>query len=75
MIKIDVASIRVFPLFKDKKTMDAVLNHGEDIPSDYLVNTDWSSFEDPIVGTLVPNFFIVYFGQDLPHGVSKMTRS
>ena len=68
MIKIDVASIRVFPLFKDKKTMDAVLNHGKDIPSDYLVNTDWSSFEDPIVGTLVPNFFIVYFGQDLPHG-------
>ncbi len=28
MIKIDVASIRVFPLFKDKKTMDAVLSHG-----------------------------------------------
>ena len=68
MIKIDVASIHFFPLFKDKKTMDAALSYGEDIPSTYLTHTDWSSFKDPIVGALVPNFFIVYFGQDLPHG-------
>ena len=70
MIKIDVASIHVFPLFKDKTKMDAALTHGEDIPAAYLVHTEWSAFEDPvtIVGTLVPNFFIVYFGQDLPHG-------
>jgi hypothetical protein len=70
MIKIDVASIRVFPLFKDKTKMDAALTHGEDIPEAYLAHTDWSSLEDPvtIVGTLVPNFFVIYFGQDLPHG-------
>ncbi len=24
--------------------------------------------ENPFVGTLIPNFFITYFGQDLPHG-------
>jgi hypothetical protein len=24
--------------------------------------------KEPIVGTLIPNFFITYFGQDLPHG-------
>ncbi len=27
-----------------------------------------NNFEEPIVGTLIPNFFINYFGQDLPHG-------
>ncbi len=70
MIKINVASIRAFPLFKDKTIMDAALSHGEDIPLAYLVHTDWSSFEAPfvVVGTLVPNFFIVYFGHDPPHG-------
>ncbi len=40
MIKIDVASIRAFPLFKDKTIMDAALSHGKDIPSAYLVHTD-----------------------------------
>ena len=68
MIKIDVASIREFPYFKDDKTMDSNFTRGEAIPTDWLVSTDWSAFEDPIVGTLVPNFFIVYFGQDVPHG-------
>jgi hypothetical protein len=24
---------------------------------------------DPIRGTLLPNFFIVYFGQEIPHGI------
>ncbi len=33
-----------------------------------FVDTDWKDFEDSIVGTLILNFFIAYFGQDLPHG-------
>jgi len=48
--------------------MDTDLIHGDDIPIEWLAPTDWSAFEDPIVGTLVPNFFIAYFGQDLPYG-------
>jgi hypothetical protein len=35
---------------------------------DWLSETDWKDFEDPIIGTLIPNFFITYFGQVLPHG-------
>jgi hypothetical protein len=35
---------------------------------DLLTNTDWKSSSDPIIGALFPNFFIVYFGQDLPKG-------
>jgi hypothetical protein len=29
---------------------------------------DWKSFVDPIRGTFLPNFFIVYFGQEIPQG-------
>ncbi len=48
--------------------MDTNLNHGDDMPTDWLSETDWKDFEDPIVGTLIPNFFITYLGQVLPHG-------
>jgi hypothetical protein len=48
--------------------MDANLTHGDDTPADWLSETDWKDFKDPIVGTLFPNFFITYFGQVLPHG-------
>ncbi len=48
--------------------MDANLNHGDDMPADLLSKTNRKDFEEPILGTLIPNFFITYFGQVLPHG-------
>jgi hypothetical protein len=68
LIKIDVTSICLFPYIKDKATMDVSLNHGDDLPKESLSKTGWNDFEEPIIGTLIPNFFITYFGQDLPHG-------
>jgi hypothetical protein len=68
LIKIDITSICLFPYIKDKATMDISLNHGDDLPKESLSETDWNDFEEPIVGTLIPNFFITYFGQNLPHG-------
>jgi hypothetical protein len=68
LIKIDVTSIRLFSYIKDKVTMDDSLNHGDDLPKELLSETDWNDFEEPIIGTLIPNFFITYYGQDLPHG-------
>ncbi len=68
LIKRDVKTICLFPYIKDKVTMDASLNHGDDLPKELLSETDWNDFKEPIVGTLIPNFFITYFGQDLPHG-------
>jgi hypothetical protein len=68
LIKIDVTSICLFPYIKDKVTMDVSLNHGDDLPKESLSETNWNDFEEPIVGTLIPNFFITYFGQDLPRG-------
>jgi hypothetical protein len=68
LIKIDVKSLRLFPYIKDKATMDISLNHGDDLPKESLSKTNWNVSEEPIVGTLILNFFIIYFGQDLPHG-------
>jgi hypothetical protein len=48
--------------------MDANLNHGDDMPTDSLSKTDWKDFKELIIGTLIPNFFITYFGNVLPHG-------
>jgi hypothetical protein len=68
LIKIDITSICLFPYIRDKATMDLSLNHGDDLPKELLSKTNWNDFKEPIVGTLIPNFFITYFGQDLPHG-------
>jgi len=29
---------------------------------------DWKDLTDPVRGTFLPNFFIVYFGQEIPQG-------
>jgi hypothetical protein len=67
LIKIDVTSFCLFPYIKDKANMDANLTHGDDMPAHWISETDWKDFKDPIVGTLIPNFFITYFGKGLPH--------
>jgi hypothetical protein len=71
LIKIDITYIRLFPYIKDNATMDVSLNHGDDLPKELLSETNWNDFKEPIVGTLIPNFFITYFGQNLPHGDIK----
>jgi hypothetical protein len=48
--------------------MDISLNHGDDLPKKLLSKTNWNNFKEPNVYTLIPNFYITYFGQDLPHG-------
>ena len=54
--------------------MDVSLNHGDDLPKESLSETNWNDFKEPIIGTLIPNFFITYFGQDLPHGLAGKVR-
>jgi hypothetical protein len=57
-----------FLISRIRQTIDDSLNHGDDLPKESLSKTGWNDFKEPIVGTLIPNFFITYFGQDLPHG-------
>jgi hypothetical protein len=40
LIKINVASIHLFPFIKDKATMDSALTHGDETPLEFLSSTD-----------------------------------
>jgi hypothetical protein len=80
MIRINIESIRAFVYIKNKATWDTNLTHGDSIPTDLLANTVWKDIKG-IIGTLIPNFFLTNFGQDLPHGdvsdeeiMAKLTR-
>ena len=69
LIKIDMASFRLFAFVEAKSIIDQNLTHGDEIPTNYLSDTqDWKDFTDPLVGVLLPNFFFLYFGQKLPQG-------
>ncbi len=68
LIKVNVASIFLFLYVKDKATTDSALTHGYEFPKEFLSSTNWADFTDQIIGTLVPNFFITYFGQQLVYG-------
>jgi hypothetical protein len=68
LIKINITSICLFPYIKDKATMDSALNHGDEFPEELLSSNKWKDFYCSIVGTLMPNFFITYFRQQLVYG-------
>jgi len=49
--------------------MNELLKHNKTTPfsQEHLSYTrDWKDLTDPIRGTFLPNFFIVYFGQEIP---------
>ncbi len=51
--------------------MNELLKHTEVTPlaSEHLTYTrDLKDLTDPVRGTFLPNFFIVYFGQEIPKG-------
>jgi hypothetical protein len=68
MIRINVESIRAFVYIKNKATSDTNPIHGDKFSRDLIANTVcWKDMKEN-VDTLIPNFFLAYFGQDLPHG-------
>jgi hypothetical protein len=69
LVKINIASFCLFPYLGSKGTFDTLLPHGNKLTVKLLDDlTDLKSFEEPIVATLVPNFFVVYYGQKVPNG-------
>jgi len=51
--------------------MSELLKHTDVTPFalEHLSYTrDWKDLTDPVRGTFLPNFFIVYFGQEIPQG-------
>jgi hypothetical protein len=69
LVKVDIASFRLFPYLGPKHTFNTILPHGDELTEDILDDTtDLKSFKEPIVATLIPNFFIICYGQKVPHG-------
>jgi hypothetical protein len=75
LIKIDVTSIHLFPYIKDKATMDISLNHGDNLLKELLSKTDWNDFEEPIIGTLIPNLSSSTLGKIYPMATSVTMKS
>jgi hypothetical protein len=63
LVKVDIASFHLFPYIGPEHTFETLLPHGDELPEELLNDTtDLKSFEEPIVATLVPNFFVIYYG-------------
>jgi hypothetical protein len=69
LMKVIIASFILFPYLGPKHFFDTLLPHSDKLTEELLNDTtDLKSFEEPIVATLVPNFFVVYYGNKIPHG-------
>jgi hypothetical protein len=67
-VKIDIMALQLFPYIFTKELLAAVPHGDHALPADILVDTNWSAFTDPLHGSLIPNFFFLYFGQAIPQG-------
>jgi hypothetical protein len=69
LIKIDISSFRLFSYLGPERTFDTLLPHSDKLTEELLNDTtDLKSFEESIVITLIPNLFVIYYGQEVPHG-------
>ncbi len=70
-IYITLGDFKCFHSVEAAASISELLKHTDVTPLllEHLKFTkDWKSFVDPIRGTFIPNFFIVYFGQEIPQG-------
>jgi hypothetical protein len=70
-IHIRLSDFMFFPFVEATSAMNKLLKHTEVTPfsSEHLTYTrDFKDLTDPVRGTFLPNFFIVYFGKEIPHG-------
>ena len=61
--------IKFSPCILDKASASNVLPVGDDLPDAFLADTPWHGKGPTVfVGSLIPNLFFIYFGQDVPEG-------
>jgi hypothetical protein len=58
----------MFPIVSKKEDLKLFITHGSDFEQPLLNGTEWIENEIPITGAILPNAFIVYFGQTAPSG-------
>ena len=67
-VAMPLAYLKLFGCITRKDKVDAMMLYKLDFKNDALVNTDWHDSGTTYVGLLLPNFFILYFGQKPPTG-------
>ncbi len=70
-IYITLGDFKCFPFVEAAASISKLLKHTDVTPlslEQLKFTKDWKSFIDPIRGTFLPIFFIVYFGQEIPQG-------
>jgi hypothetical protein len=70
-VYISLSDFKYFPVVEAATSMNKLLKHTEVTPlvSAHLTYTrDLKDLTDPVRGTFLPNFFIIYFGQEIPQG-------
>jgi len=70
-VYISLRDFKFFPFVEAMSVMKELLKHNETTPflQEHLSYTrDWKDLTDPVRGTFLPNFFIVYFGQEISQG-------
>ncbi len=70
-VYIKLTGLKYIPYIESTNTMDAHLKHTKVTPLDpeHLKFTkNFKGFTDPLRGTLLPAFFLIYFGHDTPQG-------
>jgi hypothetical protein len=71
-IYMNLSNFKLFPFVETTASMSGLLKHTEVtqlLPEHLKHTTDLKDMANPIRGTLLPNFFIVYFGQEIPHRI------
>jgi hypothetical protein len=67
-VYIRLSSFKFFPFVEATSVMNVLLKHTKVTPFSlkHLTYWDLKDLTDPVRGTFLPNFFIVYFGQEIP---------
>ena len=67
-VAVNLASLKLFGCITQKDKVDTMMPYKSDFENIDLINTDWHNSGKTYVGLLLPNFFILYFGQKPPTG-------
>jgi hypothetical protein len=68
LIRKKITSFQLFPYIAPKKNFDPLLAHSQDLMLELLGETNnLKTFKEPVVATLLPNFFTFYYGQKVLH--------
>ena len=65
-MSVTLVSLKLFACITEKEKLVSLLSYLLELKNDLLANTDWLDTTEKYAAVLLPNFFILYFGQKPP---------